>query len=199
MKAIKHFIVLLSISTFVFTSCKDRTQNVQKLDESTRAYFEVKNDSKYVFTELSDTNISITYTSKNYINNTANQDIENNEIMSYEMEANGFPVLTFRSESGGLQFKDRIAMLTKINDSMVIGPVMFNLGGVFSAGFNSGDSITQYATYNLNGYVYNDVVRVKPYSNLLYKEVFFAKNIGLIGRKEKNGKFYYLKRYTINK
>jgi hypothetical protein len=197
MKAIKKFVTIV-FCVMLVSACNKKNPNVQTLDESTKAYFGIKDNSTFVFTEVSDTNISIEYRSKNYINSLSNPDIENNEIMSYDLEATGMPLISIRSESGGLQYKDRVAMISKYNDTTVIGPVVFNLANTFSVAFNSGDSVFQYGTFNINGMNFNDVVRIKPKKNTLYSEIYYAKNIGLIGRKEKSGKFYYVKRYSVN-
>lgn len=199
MKAAKKFIVYIAASA-LFASCGTDKQAPQKLDATTKAYFEVQNGSIYVFTETGDTSISIVYTSENYINTQANPDIENNEIMTYSLVSANKATYSIRCESGGAQFKDRIALITQQNDSTIIGPVVFNSGGNFSTGVNNtADSAVYYPTYTINGRVFNDVVRVKPRTNIKYIEVFYAKNIGLIGRKEKNNKFYYLKRERIIK
>ncbi|MCC6818504.1 MAG: hypothetical protein IT245_06420 [Bacteroidia bacterium] len=198
MKAAKNIIPLVALSLMYYSCSKDK-QTPQKLDESTKEYFDVKDGSKYIFTEVSDTNITLEYTSQGYINTQSNPDIENNEILTYDLICSGQPSLTMRAESGGAQFKDRIAIITRFNDTTVIGPVCFNLGGVFSTGVNSFDSIKQHLTYTINGQVFEDVVRIKPYQNSRYKEIFFAKKIGLIARKEVSGKFYYIKRWRINK
>ncbi|MFM6984130.1 MAG: hypothetical protein ACKOXF_08350 [Chitinophagaceae bacterium] len=198
MKAAKNFIVYIAASAFL-VACGSDKQTPQKLDSTTKDYFEVKNGSIYVFTEVGDTSISTVYTSESYINTQANPDIENNEIMTYNLVSPGNATYTIRCESGGAQFKDRIALITQKNDTLVVGPIVFNLGGTFTTGINSYDSAVYYPTYTINGRVFNNVVRVKPYQNIRYTEVFYAKNIGLIGRREKNNKFYYLKRERIIK
>ncbi len=199
MKAAKNFIVYIAASAFL-VACGSDKQTAQKLDPTTKDYFEVKNGSIYVFSEVGDTSISSVYTSEGYINTQANTDIENNEILTYSLVSAGKATYSIRCESGGAQFKDRIALITMQNDSTIIGPVVFNSGGNFSTGVNNiVDSAVYYPTYTINGRVFNDVVRVKPKNNIKYIEVFYAKNIGLIGRKEKNNKFYYLKRERIIK
>ncbi len=198
MKAAKNFIVYIAASAFLM-ACGSDKQTAQKLDTTTKEYFEVKNGSIYVFSEVGDTSISNVYTSESYINSQANPDIENNEIMTYNLVSSGNATYTVRCESGGAQFKDRIALITQKNDTLVVGPIVFNLGGTFTTGINSYDSAVFYPTYTINGRVFNNVVRVKPYQNIKYIEVFYAKNIGLIGRREKNNKFYYLKRERIIK
>lgn len=198
MKAAKNFILYV-FATVLFAACGTDKQTPQKLDATTKAYFEVKDGSIYVFSEVGDTSISTVYTSESYINTQANPDIENNEILTYNLVSPGNATYTIRCESGGAQFKDRVALITQKNDSTVIGPIIFNIGGTFSTGVNSYDSAIYYPTYTINGRVFNDVVRAKPFNNIKYIEVFYAKNIGLIGRKEKNNKFYYLKRERIIK
>ncbi len=198
MKAAKKIIPFVFSGLLVF-SCTPDKQTPQKLDPITKEYFEVKNGSIYVFTEVSDTNITQVYTSQNYINTQANPDIENNEIMVYDLVSSGLPKFTVRSESGGAQFKDRIALITIDNDTTFIGPITYNVGGTFSTGVNSGDSVFKYNKYVINGQSFDSVVRVKPIANPRYKEVFYAKRIGLIARKEKNNKFYYVKRHRIIK
>lgn len=197
MKAINLF-VLNILFICLFVSCKPQDQQQHDLDPSSKAYFEIKNNSKFIFTEISDTNISIEYNSGNFNNNRANPDIENSEIMFYELTSPGQPKFTVRCQSGGTQFKDQIALVTNFNDSTVIGPVFFNLGGSFGPGQNSGDSVFQYANYTIGSAVYTDVIRIKLLNNIRYHEVFFAKTIGLIARKEKSGKFYYVKRYRLS-
>ena len=196
MKAINIFI-LNFIGLAVFVSCKPQDQQQHDLDSYTKAYFEIKNNSKFVFTEASDTNLSILYTASNFTTGRANPDIENSEIMFYDLTANNQASFTIRCQSGGTQFKDQIAMLTKQNDSTVIGPIIFNLGGAFSPGAGSGDSVFQYPSYKINETTFTDVVRVKLYNNIKYKEIYFAKNLGLIIRKEKNNKTFYVKRYSL--
>jgi len=199
MKAAKNFIVYIAASAFL-CACGTDKQTPQKLDQTTKDYFEVKDGSIYVFTEVGDTSISTVFTSQGYINTQANTDIENNEILTYSLVSPGKATYSIRCESGGAQFKDRIALITQQNDCTIIGPVVFNSGGNFSTGVNNIiDSAVYYLTYTINGRVFNDVVRVKPKNNIRYVEVFYAKNIGLIGRKEKNNKFYYLKRERIIK
>lgn len=198
MKAVKLFIPFIAI-VLSFISCSKDKQTPQKLDPITKEYFDFKDGSVYVYTEVSDTNLTYVYTTQGYINTQANPDIENNEIMTYDIVCAGQPVLTMRCESGGAQFKDRIALITRFNDTTVIGPITFNVGGVFSTGVNSFDSVKQHATYTINGQVFNDVVRIKPYQNQKYKEIFYSKNIGLVARRENNGKFYYLKSWSVKR
>jgi len=196
MKAGKYIAFILVL---VLISCEPDPKEYQTLDPSTKDYFDVKNQSEYIFSEISDSFNEIKYVTDNYINTHANPDIENNEIISYDLIATGFPKLTIRCESGGLQYKDRVALLTTKNDSVIIGPIVFNLGAQFSVGFNSGDSVFQLPMWSVMNRNFSDVVRIKPKNNLLYSEIYYARNIGLIARKEKNGKFYYLKRYQINR
>lgn len=198
MKAAKKIIPFLASGLLVF-SCTPDKQTPQKLDPVTKDYFEVKNGSIYVFTEVGDTNITQVYTSQNYINTQANPDIENNEILVYDLVSSGNPTFTVRCESGGAQFKDRIALITTHKDTTVIGPITYNVGGTFSTGVNSGDSVFKYNKYVINGVEFDTVVRVKPLVNARYKEIFYAKRIGLIARRETNNKFYYIKRHRIIK
>ncbi len=201
MKAIKYFSLYI-FSCSVMFSCKPKEQTKHSLHESTKEYFLVRDQSKYHFTEANDTSQTITYTSKNFINNQANPDIENSEIMVYDLDAGaGKTVFTVRCESGGSEFKDRIALLANNSGSISIAAVFFNQGGNFSAANGSGDSIFFHSNYLLNDKLFNDVVRVKlnP-SHPAYTELYFAKNTGFIGRKEKkDDKFYYAKRYSVNK
>lgn len=198
MKAAKNFIPFVAM-TILTISCSQDKQTPQKLDQTTKDYFDVKDGSIYVFTEVSDTNISHVYVSQGYINTQANPDIENNEIMTYDLVCAGQAKFSIRAESGGAQFKDRVALITNLNDTLTIGPICFNLGGVFSSGVNSYDTIKQYPTYTINGQVFNDVVVVKPYQNTKYKEVYYANKIGLIAMREKSGKVKYVKRHRIIK
>lgn len=195
MKAINYFIWGF-ICIGLFVSCKSQDQQQHDLDSYTKAYFDVRNNSKFVFTEMSDTNISIEYTSSNYNNSRANPDIENSEILFYDLNASNQASFTIRCQSGGTQFKDQIAIISKQNDTTVIGPIIFNLGGSFSPGAGSGDSVFQYPSYKINATTFTDVIRVKLYNNARYKEIFFAKNIGLVIRREKNNKTFYVKRYS---
>lgn len=198
MKAIKYSAILF-LSVSIMQSCKPTDQVKQVLDPSSKDYFEVKNGSTYTFTDISDTTISIKYTSENYLNNQSNPDIENNEIMSYDLVSSGQPKISIRTEAGGSTYKDRIAMITNRNDTNYVGPIIFNLGGTFSKIQNSSDSVIQHPFYTINNRTYSDVVRIVLGGNNLYKEVYYAKNIGLIGKKERNGKFYYVKSYSVNK
>lgn len=198
MKAIKYLSVLFFLSVVLF-SCKPQDQQKHSLDPNTKAYFDVRNGSKYTFTQPGDTNVVYQYSTSNYNNSQSNPDIENSEILSYDLNAAGQPKITIRAESGGTQYRDRIAVVTNRNDTNFVGPIIFNLDGSFSTIANSGDTVFTYPTYTINGKVFNDVVRVKLFNTEIYREVFFAKNIGLIARKERNGTFYYAKSYNVIK
>lgn len=197
MKAIKFFIHLFFIA-FVIKGCKPTSQAANKLDESTKQFFEQKNGASYTFTNYYDTAMSFQYTVNNYVNNQANPDIENNEIISYDLTSPGKETITIRCESGGTTYKDRIAMLTKINDTIVVGPIIFNLAGQFSPSSGNYDSVFQYPTYSINGKVFEDVIRIKLHNHIKYKEIFYSKYIGLIRRDLKDGNIYYLKKYKSN-
>ncbi|MDI1233604.1 MAG: hypothetical protein PSX81_04930 [bacterium] len=198
MKAIKYLSVLFFLGAVLF-SCKPQDQQKHSLDPVTKAYLEIKNGSKYTFTQPGDTNVVYVYNTTNYNNSQSNPDIENSEILSYDLVSPGQPKITIRAESGGTQFRDRIAVVTNRNDTNFVGPIIFNLDGTFSTITNSGDTVFSYLTYTINGKVFNDVVRVKLYNTEIYREIFFAKNIGLIARREKNGTLYYAKSYSIVK
>ncbi len=199
MKAIKHF-TLYIFSIILLFSCKPKEQAKHSLHQSTKDFFGVKDQSKYVFTEVGDTNVSILYTSKNFVNSQANPDIENSEIMIYDLDGGaGQPAFTVRCESGGSEFKDRIALLSIIDGKTSIAAVVFNQAGNFTTANSAGDSAIFHPTYTINNQVFNDVVRVKlnP-ANPLYSEIYYAKHIGLIARREKkDNKFFYVKRYTV--
>lgn len=194
MKAINYF-VLNIICISVFISCKPDEQQESNLDSATKDYFEIRDNYKFIFTESSDTTISIEYTSSGFNNSRANPDIENTEIMFYDLNANVKPKYTIRCQAGGGEFKDQIALVTFYDDSTYIGPVFYNVNGDFVPGQKTGDSVLIHSSYNLNGVVYPDVIRVKMFAHLKYKEAYFAKGLGLIGLRLKNNKLIYVKRY----
>ena len=198
MKAVKYFAFYLFLTAFI--ACKPKEQTKHTLHPTTKDYFEVKNGSKYYFTEAGDTSQTFEYTAGNFVNQQANPDIENSEILVYDLSGVGKqPLYTIRCETGGSEFKDRIALVVKSGDTSILGAVVFNQGGNFTTIAGSGDSLTLYPSYILNGKLFDDVIKVKLFNNPLYREIYYAKGIGLIGRKEKAGdKFYYVKRYQIN-
>lgn len=196
MKAINYFVLNILVLS-VFAACKSPDQEQHDLYPETKAYFDIRNGSTFTFTDYSDTSVAIEYTSGNYNNNRANPDIENSEILFYDLNASGQPSFTMRCQSGGAEFKDQIALVTRVGDSTFIGPVIYNTSGRFGPGQNSGDSVIAYPTYNFHTTVFSDVLRVKLLNNLRYSEVYFAKRVGLIARREKSGKFYYVKSYNL--
>lgn len=197
MKAINFFVLFAISALFVFSACRDENPEERVLDASTKAYFDIGNGSSFIFTDASDTNISTLYTSAGKSTGFANPDIENSEYLIYDLNSGSGQSFTIRCQSGGYQYKDQIALLTKRNDSVYVGPVIFNLAENFTPGVNSRDSVFKHATYELNSKPFSDVVRVKLAANSLYKEVYFAKGIGLIGYRSKFDRLTYVKRYTI--
>ncbi len=196
MKAIKFFFIIL-FSILILNACKPKNQAPNKLSQSTKDYFEIRNGGLFIFGTISDTSVSIPYTSGNYINNQVNPDIENNEIIMYELSSSGKPLFTIRSEAGGTQYKDRVAMLSKFNDTTSIAAIIFNLNGKYEPQPGTYDSVIQYPTYAIGNKTFNDVLRVKVSNNAKYKQVILAKNIGLISWQTKNDIIYYLKRYAL--
>lgn len=196
MKAINYFVLNIIVLS-AFAACKRPETEQHDLDPVTKAYFDIRNGSTFTFTDFADTSVSIVYTSSNHNNSRANPDIENSEILFYDLNAGGKPSFTMRCQSGGAEFKDQCALITRDADSTFVGPVIYNTSGRFGPGQNSGDSVVDYATYSFHTTVFSDVLRVKLLSHPRYKEVYFAKRVGLIARREKSGKFYYVKSYNL--
>jgi hypothetical protein len=120
-------------------------------------------------------------------------------VLGYNLKANGMKSITLRCETGGAQFKDRIALITNRNDTNFAGPIIFNLTGTFSAIQSYTDSVYQYPVYTINNKEFKDVVKVVSKQNPIYTEVYYAKYIGLIAKREKDGSFMYVKKYKVNK
>lgn len=196
MKSIKFLSVIFFATAFIF-ACKPKNQAANKLSQRSKEFFEIKNGSEFIFGVTADTGYTLKYTSSNFINNQANTDIENNEIMTYDLTAFGFPTFTIRSEAGGAQYKDRIAVLTKINDTLTVGPVLFNVNGTFEPQPGTYDSVFQYPTYTIGSKTFNSVLRVKMSNHLKYKQMFFAKTLGIIAYTNKQDLTYFVKRYSL--
>lgn len=196
MKAIKYLLFLFFISTFLF-ACNTKEQAKQSLNENTKAYFSIKDGSRYTFTNVADSNVNMEYTTSGYFNNQSNPDIENSEVLGYDLNSSGQDMMTVRCETGGAQFKDRIALITKRNDVNYAGPIIFNINGYFSAIENSSDSVFQLSSYTINGIVFTDVLRITMKTNPIYAEICYAKNLGLIAKKEKGGPLMFVKKYNV--
>jgi hypothetical protein len=104
---------------------------------------------------------------------------------------------TLRVEASTGEYKDQMVLITKQNDSMSIGPAIFNIGGSFRSTVGSRDSVFTYPTYTINNTNFTDLIRVKVYSHYWYSEVYYAKFMGLVAVKEKNGRIRYVKRSRI--
>ena len=196
MKPIKFLSIIFFTTAFIF-ACKPKNQAANKLSESSKEFFEIKNGSEFIFGLTSDTGYSLKYTSSNFINNQANPDIENNEIMTYDLTLNNFPTFTVRTEAGGTQYKDRIAILTKFKDTLTVGPVLFNLNGNFEPQPGTFDSVFQYPTYTIGTRTYNNVLRVKMSNHAKYKQMVFAKKLGIISYTNKQDLTYFVKNYSL--
>lgn len=197
MKAIKIFVMNLALIGMI-SGCKNKEQQEHNLDPSTKTYFDIQDGSKFVFADEADTTVTMEYTSGNKMTGRANPDIENSEYLTYDLNAAAEPSFSIRCQSGGTQYKDQIALITRKSGNVYIGPVMFNLGDNFTPGLQSKDSIFKLPTFRVNNTVFTDVVRVKLFGNPLYTDVYFARKLGLIARREiLNNKMYYVIRYTL--
>lgn len=198
MKAIKYSTLIFLISVMIF-ACNTKKQATQSLDAVTKDYFEVKDGSTYTFANVNDSNMETVYTSSEFFNNQSNPDIENSEVLGYTLKAAGMKTISMRCETGGAQFKDRIALITNRNDTNFAGPIIFYVNGNFSPIQNYTDSVYQLPTVTINNRTFKDVVKVVSKQNLIYTEVYYAKYIGLIAKKERDGTFMYVKKYKVNK
>ncbi len=196
MKSIKFLSVLFFAIAF-FIACKPKNQAANKLSQSSKEFFEIRNGSEFIFGITADTGYTLKYTSSNFINNQANADIENNEIMTYDLTAVNFPTFTIRTEAGGTQYKDRMAVLTKVKDTLTVGPILFNVNGNFEPQPGTYDSVFQYPTYTIGGKTFNSVLRVKMANHTKYKQMFFAKTLGIIAYTNKQDLTYFVKRYSL--
>lgn len=197
MKYIKYFISFVLIACFI-ASCKDTNVDSVLLNQSTKDFFNIKNGSNYQFVSMPDTNTISTYTVENYNNLFSNPDISNNEIMFYDMKSQNNPTFTIRAEAGNTKFNDRITLLTRKNDSIFVGPILFNTSGTFSAVVDSKDTVTNISSIVFGNTSYTDVIKIAPFNHPLYKEIYYAKGFGLIARKENSNALYYSKRNQIN-
>jgi hypothetical protein len=193
----KFFFTTL-ISLFIFNACNDYEKEKTLLNSSTKDFFTVKDNSTYLYVDAEDTSKTNQYTVKNFFNKFSNPDYTNNEIMYYEiMPEDNSPSFIMRIEAGSILYSDRITLMTIKNDSTFFGPLFINTAGEFEVYQSLNDSLFLYSTYQFGNTTYENVLRLKIFENSLYKEVFFAKSMGMIARIEKNGKLYYSKKTNI--
>jgi hypothetical protein len=191
-----YYVLILS----VLHSCKPKEQPKVLLNQSSKDYFSIQNNSIYNYTTLIDTNIQLEFKTANFFTTFSNPDITNNEVISYDLLCNDFPIqFTFKIESGPTQFKDRITVISKRNDSFFLGPFLFNLNGNFELPNGSKDSIYQVPSTKFNNTAFNDVIRIKLFNHPLFNEIYFAKFKGMVAFIDKNGKLHYaIKNNIIN-
>ncbi|MDP2176622.1 MAG: hypothetical protein Q8K70_12000 [Bacteroidota bacterium] len=198
---LSHKFFLINVLIFSFLhACKPKELSKVFLSDSSKDYFSIQNNSNYTYTSFNDTNIQVNFKVSNFYTTFSNPDITNNEFITYDLTSNEFPIkFTFKIESGPTQFKDRITLISKKNDSLFIGPSLFNLNGNFDLSKNSKDSLSILPAKKFNNTTYDDVIRIKLFEHPMFNEIYYAKFKGLIAFSDKKGIIYYaIKTEIIN-
>lgn len=187
----KFFLFYISIFSILY-SCKPKDQIKVFLNQSSKDYFSIQNNSSYNYVTLNDTNIQLEFKTSNFLTTFSNPDITNNEVISYDILSNEFPIkFTLKIESGPTQFKDRIALISNKNDSFFLGPFFFNLNSNFELPNNSKDSIFIIPSVTFNNTKFNDVIRIKLFDHALFNEIYFSKFKGMVAFSNKSEIIHY--------
>ncbi|MBC7425534.1 MAG: hypothetical protein H7321_03270 [Bacteroidia bacterium] len=190
------FLFLFSAALIFFGSCDKQKTEAVHLDGSTKDYFQALDGSQWIYALVTDSSVTQTYNSQGYINKQANADLENNEIMYYDMVGTNIPQLTIRCEANNVLLRDRIALITK-NDSIYVGPIVYNLTSTFSSITN--DTITQMPTMTFGNRTFKDVVKVALYKRGVYDAIYYARGLGLVRKDHNDGRVFVLHKYNIIK
>lgn len=185
-------ITLVLIIAFMVAGCKQEVKRFN-FQPNTMDYFSYKNNAKWVY-KLSIDKSYDTVTSANYASGFADRAEGEAQVLSNTLNGQLHERMVIRAEAIPTQNSDRIAILTMVNGLFVQGPVLINVGGTLNA--ENGSTAEILTTLNVNGTVYSDVLEVTLKAHTIYKQLWFARNVGIIKKSYLNDDTYNLIEFT---
>ena len=192
----KVFLLAVLGFSLLLTSCKEDGKDTVDLFEGTESYLKFNNGSTWTYALKSNTsfkeNVTCTESSSGY----SDPGSKNLEFFIYTLNSDVNDKVIVRAEAGAIERIDRIVFINYLSKGdPFYSPILWNAGQVFTMG--AGDTIEYLNSYTVSSDTYNDVYRIVPKVKDVFKQMYIAKNIGIIEKTYANDSTFVLEDKTI--
>lgn len=166
-----------------------------KMDAAVRSYFQYKEGSKWEYVLESDSNVRETTTVVNYLEGKMVWDAFDQEFFEYNLSSTRDSSLKLRAIADDKELS-RASLIVK-DTSYKLALQWTFAGGIYAAVSGTGDTLKTYSSKMVRGISYSDVMEFIPAKKVFYRNVWFAKNVGIIRKQRLNGEVMLLRSFSL--
>jgi hypothetical protein len=171
------FVISASILLLAISSCNNDNGQEVLINQRAKSFFNLKENSSWVFEVISEVD-KPRYAFVLQNKNRSLRKEDNSEIISYDLFKNAEMRINVRMEAGPVDFANRISFVKFENGLAQISAMFWARSDIFYA--EDGDSIENLGSQTINNVDYEEVWQLKSNKAGRFKDVFIAKDYGII-------------------
>lgn len=188
--------IISALGLLLVSACeKSGTRKLYVLDGYFRSYFEFKDGSTWNYYLNNDTNVRETVVLSNYVAGVMLWEDMEQEFFTYTLNSSIDSQMIVRTAATP-DNTGRWALLYNQNNFRQIAELYYNTNQIGGVQGNN-DTVSYLSSFNVGDVVFNDVIRLKSNRKRVLKELYFAKNVGVIRRDYVDGRIFLLKSYSL--
>ena len=192
----KVFFIAVILGAVVFSSCDDDGKDSVNLYDITKDYFSFSNGSTWKYELEGNSSIVESVVSERFSNGFSDHGSKELEFFIYDMISSSQDKIVMRAEAGALDPIDRIVFINFLkNNEVIFSPILWNSGIDFS--MEVGDDIEYLNSFEVNSETFKDVYHIQPKDTNVFRELYVARNVGVIKKTYANDSTYILVDYNI--
>lgn len=192
----KVFLIVALFGAVIFTSCDEKEKDTVNLYGPTKEYFSFKEGSTWEYEYENNSSIVESVVSEKFSEGYSEHGSSRLEFFIYDLISSSSNKIVVRAEAGGLDPIDRIVLINYLkNSNVVYTPVLWNTGIEFSV--EAGDKIEFLNSFMVNSKSYSDVYHIEPKASEVFKELYVAKNVGIIQKTYENDSTFILVDHNV--
>ena len=188
--------IISALGLLLVSACeKSGTRKLYVLDGYFRSYFEFKDGSTWNYYLNNDTNVRETVVLSNYVAGVMLWEDMEQEFFTYTLNSSIDSQMIVRTAATP-DNTGRWALLYNQNNFRQIAELYYNTNQIGGVQGNN-DTVSYLSSFNVGDVVFNDVIRLQSNRKRVLKELYFAKNVGVIRRDYVDGRIFLLKSYSL--
>jgi hypothetical protein len=192
----KVFFIVVLLGAVIFSSCDTEENDSVDLYDVTKEYFSYDEGSTWKYELEGNSSVVENVVSERFSTGYSDHGSKKLEFFIYDMVSSSQNKIVMRAEAGGLDPIDRIVFINYLDNSNVVySPILWNTGIEFS--MEVGDQIEYLTSFQVNSDTYNDVYHIVPDDQDVFKELYVAKNVGVIKKTYANDSTYLLVDHNV--
>jgi hypothetical protein len=188
--------IISALGLLLVSACeKSGTRKLYVLDGYFGSYFEFKDGSTWNYYLNNDTNVRETVVLSNYVAGVMLWEDMEQEFFTYTLNSSIDSQMIVRTAATP-DNTGRWALLYNQNNFRQIAELYYNTNQIGGVQGNN-DTVSYLSSFNVGDVVFNDVIRLQSNRKRVLKELYFAKNVGVIRRDYVDGRIFLLKSYSL--